>query len=163
MHYPQCNGTGDWDLVLTARTSRASRRSTARLAAPAVAAAVVAAVAVVAAAAELVAAAAALVAAAAEHDVTENFSSSVNAGAFVDIGSSAGFAVTPGTGLTVVMTGTGDPDLYVKFGSAPTTASHNCRPYLSGASETCTLTVPQGKPRRSSRSEGTPRPPATWR
>ncbi|WP_437803488.1 pre-peptidase C-terminal domain-containing protein [Sorangium sp. So ce693] len=77
--------------------------------------------------------------------VTEKFSSSVNAGAFVDIGSSAGFAVTPGTGLTVVMTGAGDPDLYVKFGSAPTTASYSCRPYLSGASETCTLTVPTGQ------------------
>jgi hypothetical protein len=42
------------------------------------------------------------------------------------------------------MTGTGDPDLYVRWGAAPTTTSYNCRPYLSGASESCTLTVPAG-------------------
>lgn len=52
--------------------------------------------------------------------------------------------VTPGTQLRVVMTGTGDPDLYVRFGSAPTTSAYDCRPYLAGASETCTLTVPSG-------------------
>jgi vibriolysin len=33
--------------------------------------------------------------------------------------------------------GTGDADMYVKFGSAPTTASYDCRPYLSGNNETC--------------------------
>ena len=42
------------------------------------------------------------------------------------------------------MTGTKDPDLYVRFGSAPTTTAYDCRPALSGASETCTLTVPAG-------------------
>ncbi len=36
--------------------------------------------------------------------------------------------------------GTGDADLYVKAGSAPTTSSYNCRPYKSGNSETCTFT-----------------------
>jgi vibriolysin len=35
--------------------------------------------------------------------------------------------------------GSGDADLYVKFGSAPTTASYDCRPYLSGNSEACTF------------------------
>jgi bacillolysin len=33
--------------------------------------------------------------------------------------------------------GTGDADLYVKFGATPTTASYDCRPYLSGNNETC--------------------------
>jgi hypothetical protein len=42
------------------------------------------------------------------------------------------------------MTGTGDPDLYVRFGAPPTQTSYSCRPYTSGASETCTLTVPTG-------------------
>ncbi len=42
------------------------------------------------------------------------------------------------------MTGTRDPDLYVRWNAQPTTASWNCRPYLNGASETCTLTVPAG-------------------
>jgi hypothetical protein len=45
----------------------------------------------------------------------------------------------------VVMSGTGDPDLYVQFGSAPTTTSYACRPYLSGAAETCEVTVPAGQ------------------
>lgn len=36
--------------------------------------------------------------------------------------------------------GTGDADLYVKFGSAPTTSSYDCRPYVTGNSETCTIT-----------------------
>jgi vibriolysin len=35
--------------------------------------------------------------------------------------------------------GTGDADLYVKAGSAPTTSSYDCRPYLSGSNETCNI------------------------
>ena len=38
--------------------------------------------------------------------------------------------------------GTGDADLYVRFGSAPTTSTYNCRPYLSGNTETCTFAAP---------------------
>jgi vibriolysin len=34
--------------------------------------------------------------------------------------------------------GTGDADLYVKFGSAPTDNDYDCRPYLYGNNETCT-------------------------
>ena len=33
--------------------------------------------------------------------------------------------------------GTGDADLYVKFGSAPTTSSYDCRPFAYGNNETC--------------------------
>src|SRR5699024_6382281 len=36
--------------------------------------------------------------------------------------------------------GTGDADLYVKFGAPPTTASYDCRPYVGGNNETCTPT-----------------------
>lgn len=36
--------------------------------------------------------------------------------------------------------GTGDADLYVKFNSAPTTTSYDCRPYLNGNNETCNIT-----------------------
>jgi len=35
--------------------------------------------------------------------------------------------------------GTGDADLYVRFGTRPTTSSYACRPYLNGNNETCTL------------------------
>jgi len=38
--------------------------------------------------------------------------------------------------------GTGDADLYVKLGSAPTSSSYGCRPYLTGNSETCTFNSP---------------------
>ncbi|AOS96287.1 Extracellular basic protease precursor [Microbulbifer aggregans] len=35
--------------------------------------------------------------------------------------------------------GSGDADLYVQFGSAPTTSSYACRPYLNGNNETCSI------------------------
>ncbi|HKV10419.1 MAG TPA: pre-peptidase C-terminal domain-containing protein [Thermoanaerobaculia bacterium] len=38
--------------------------------------------------------------------------------------------------------GTGDADLYVRFGSAPTTAVYDCRPYTGGNNETCTFPTP---------------------
>ncbi|HWU51603.1 MAG TPA: PKD domain-containing protein, partial [Tahibacter sp.] len=48
------------------------------------------------------------------------------------------------TNLKFVMAGgTGDADMYVKFGSAPTTTTYDCRPYLSGNNETCTITTAQ--------------------
>lgn len=39
--------------------------------------------------------------------------------------------------------GSGDADLYVRFGSAPTTSTFDCRPYLNGNNETCTIASPQ--------------------
>jgi vibriolysin len=39
--------------------------------------------------------------------------------------------------------GSGDADLYVKFGSEPTSSSYDCRPYKSGNAETCTLNAPK--------------------
>ncbi|QJT26547.1 hemagglutinin [Aeromonas media] len=39
--------------------------------------------------------------------------------------------------------GSGDADLYVKFGSVPTSSSYDCRPYKSGNAETCTLNAPK--------------------
>ncbi|MBB1088434.1 M4 family metallopeptidase [Lysobacter sp. SG-8] len=39
--------------------------------------------------------------------------------------------------------GSGDADLYVKFGTAPTDSSYDCRPYKSGNAETCTFASPQ--------------------
>jgi lysyl endopeptidase len=38
--------------------------------------------------------------------------------------------------------GTGDVDLYVRFGSAPTTAVYDCRPYTGSNNETCTFAAP---------------------
>ncbi|MCW8863912.1 MAG: S8 family serine peptidase [Colwellia sp.] len=48
------------------------------------------------------------------------------------------------TNLTFDMAGgTGDADLYVKFGSAPTSSSYDCRPYKSGNSESCPIASAQ--------------------
>jgi len=43
----------------------------------------------------------------------------------------------------VISGGSGDADLYVKFGSAPTTSSYDCRPYLGGNAETCNIATAQ--------------------
>lgn len=53
--------------------------------------------------------------------------------------------VTPaGKKLVVSMSGgTGDADLYMRFGSKPTTSTYSCRPYLTGNNESCTVTSTQ--------------------
>jgi fibronectin type 3 domain-containing protein len=43
----------------------------------------------------------------------------------------------------VISGGTGDADMYVRFGAAPTTSTYDCRPYLSGNNETCSFATPQ--------------------
>ncbi len=40
--------------------------------------------------------------------------------------------------------GTGDADMYVKFGSMPTTSTYDCRPYLGGNNESCAGTSNNG-------------------
>lgn len=50
-------------------------------------------------------------------------------------------AQTGGATLTVrISGGTGDADLYTRFGARPTTSTYSCRPYLTGNNETCTKT-----------------------
>ncbi|MGA7439259.1 MAG: protease pro-enzyme activation domain-containing protein [Luteibacter sp.] len=47
------------------------------------------------------------------------------------------------TNLKIAISGgSGDADLYVKLGSAPTTSSYDCRPYVTGNTESCTATAP---------------------
>ncbi len=43
----------------------------------------------------------------------------------------------------VMSGGTGDADLYVRFGSAPTTSNYDCRSWVTGNNETCTITTAQ--------------------
>lgn len=43
----------------------------------------------------------------------------------------------------VISGGSGDADLYVRFGSAPTLSSYDCRPFLNGNNETCSFAAPQ--------------------
>lgn len=56
----------------------------------------------------------------------------------------AALAVVPGTHVRAVTTGSGDADLYLRFGAAPTLSAFDCRPYTGSANETCDLVVPQG-------------------
>ena len=47
------------------------------------------------------------------------------------------------TNLTFTTSGgTGDADMYVKFGSEPSDTVYDCRPYKSGNAETCTFAAP---------------------
>ena len=76
-----------------------------------------------------------------EGGTTTERTGDVAGGAWTQLGS---LPVTAGTQLTVAMTGTGDPDMFVQFGAEPTASSYACRPYETGAAETCNLTVPAG-------------------
>jgi PKD repeat protein len=58
-------------------------------------------------------------------------------------GGSSNNTMANAAGKTVTFTisgGTGDADMYVRAGAAPTTTTYNCRPYTSGNAETCTFT-----------------------
>lgn len=52
-------------------------------------------------------------------------------------------SVLGGSSLDVVMNGSGDADLYVRFGNHPTLTAYDCRPYLKGSAETCAIDVPK--------------------
>lgn len=128
MHYPQCNGGGDWTLSLTDFDGNG---------------------------------AACLYGAAPGFTIDTNVctpeviptppagcgpqtvsvSGSVTQGQEVVHGP---YAVAPGTEIEVTMMGSGDPDLYLRFGESPTRGQYDCRPYLSGAQESCSRTVPAG-------------------
>jgi serine protease len=43
----------------------------------------------------------------------------------------------------VINGGSGDADLYVRYGSAPTTSNYDCRPYIGGNNEVCDVSVAQ--------------------
>ena len=50
--------------------------------------------------------------------------------------------LAPGSVLDVALTGTGDADLYIQLGAAPTTRSFACRPFLDSSNESCRLQIP---------------------
>ncbi|WP_082028766.1 S8 family peptidase [Xanthomonas sacchari] len=62
-------------------------------------------------------------------------------------GSSLNYTVkVPSGASSLVVTtsgGSGDADLYVRFGSAPTDSAYDCRPYKNGNNESCTFNSPQ--------------------
>lgn len=70
---------------------------------------------------------------------TDHRSGHVDGGAWIHL---APYAVEPGSRFEITMTGTGDPDLYVRFGDTPTKIAYDCRPFLEGAAEACAIDVP---------------------
>ena len=68
-----------------------------------------------------------------------NLSGATNSQQFFSLAVPAG-----ATNLTFQISGgTGDADLYVRFGAQPTTTTWDCRPFVSGNNETCTFAAPQ--------------------
>ena len=124
MHYPHCNGQGSWEL----RLSKADKSGSACIygAAPGFAI---------------------------DSSICTPLSSGlaqapvvlgpvvVAEGAFTRFGP---FDVTPGLPFEVAMTGDGDGDLYVKFDKPAGQNNYDCRPYLDGSAETCSVDVPGG-------------------
>jgi serine protease len=70
---------------------------------------------------------------------TDTTSGSVGTGQMVQL---APVQVLPGTVFRASLTGTGDADLYVRWGAAPTTSAYTCRPFTGTSVETCELSVP---------------------
>jgi len=137
MHYPQCNGQGDWSLILTDKDKNAS----ACLYGPATGFTVDPTMVSVPCATNPTPPPSGA-------PNTQSFTAqSVAKGAQKSYGP---FAVAAGTPLDVAINGpsaTGDPDLYVRFDSQPSVTSYDCRPYLDGPVEACSVTVPANKTR----------------
>jgi serine protease len=129
MHYPQCNGMGDWSLTLT----DADRSGAACLYGAAEGFTIDTTI--------------------CEPEVpgggegrepqTRSFADQSVA---LDQEKEYGpFAVVPGSVFEAEMGGgdaSGDPDLYVRFGQRPSRFDYDCRPYLVGPNESCAVDVP---------------------
>ncbi|HEY9039043.1 MAG TPA: hypothetical protein VIN05_08915 [Roseovarius sp.] len=130
MHYPQCNGLGDWTLRLT----ETDKNGVACIYGAAAGFIIDTSVCTPLNASTGVA-------------VTESFGPmDLAQDDFILIGQ---FPVVPGTPFSAVMSGDGmapgDPDLYVKFGGPALISNFDCRPYSVGAEETCAVDVPDGQ------------------
>ena len=132
MHYPHCNGGGDWSLQLTSNdkagagciygkgSNNNENLSSCRFRMPDVASGAAA---------------------------SESFADqSVAKGVMKQYGP---FRVKPGSLIEVRLSGAGaapgDPDLYVDFSRKPELNRWVCRPYLSHANEVCELQVPSNR------------------
>ncbi len=129
MHYPQCNGLGDWSLTLTHKDKNGA--------------------ACLYGAAEGFEIDTGVCQPEVEDDVEPGTEQVVTmAGESVasqDRDEFGPFAVAPGTVFSATISGTGDPDLYVRFDLQATRTSYDCRPFLWGAEESCSLDVPAGE------------------
>ncbi len=135
MHYPQCNGLGDWSLTLTER----DKNGIACLYGPAPGFTIDP---------DIV-----------DLDKCETSSATAKTVVFEDQSvergeekrypdGGGGFSVKPGTRFIATIEGRtespGDPDLYLKFDGHANLGDYDCRPYETGAEETCSVIVPPG-------------------
>ncbi len=130
MHYPQCNGQGDWSLTLTAIDNSGA----ACVYGPAPGFTIDS---------TICDGPEEMPGPVACGPKTETFTGQqVDKDAWKAYGP---FPVAPGTLVEIVMhgeTNPGDPDLYVRFDQDPIISAYDCRPYLTGAEETCSLDAP---------------------
>ena len=128
MHYPQCRGRGDWSLTLTGR----DKNGAACVYGPAPGFVIDGTICTP-------------VGGTANEPQTHEFDNQTVAHGqehrYDDL------SVVPNTPFIVVMEGVGpmpgDPDLYLKFNGTPAPQlEFDCRPYLTGADETCSVDVP---------------------
>ena len=79
-------------------------------------------------------------------------------------GSQTFFTIDVPSGATnleiAISGGSGDADLYVRFGAEPTTSTYDCRPYRNGNNESCDFTSPQIPAPTTSCCVATPATPA---
>lgn len=129
MHYPQCNGLGDWTLTLT----DLDRNGAACVYGPAPGFTIDPSLDLESCREEISSPC---------DPQTKVFQGSVARSEEEPFGP---FSVTPGTVFEANMSGSGDPDLYVRLGRPPTRNGYDCRPYLAGAEESCSLDVPAGE------------------
>ncbi len=122
MHYPQCNGLGDWSLRLT----NADKSG----------------VACIYGAAAGFAIDPTICASAGGMPVADTQSFGPFEIAEDGWKSIATMQVTPGTPVQVKMTGKGDPDLHVSLDIPAAPGAYDCRPYTTGADEVCDIIVP---------------------
>lgn len=134
MHYPQCNGMGDWSLNLTARDKSGAACVYGPAAAFTIDPTLVTGV---------QCSTEQPVAPATGQPKTDSFNTqSVAKGAQKLYGP---FTLIPNSPVVVTMGGavsSGDPDLYVRFAGQAGPTAYDCRPFLDGADESCSLIAP---------------------